>query len=193
VNTLSAFLEWCERHTEQVDYCSAYGERGYTDPENSILFADWNNIPKHWQNRLERMGCALEWFDEWYIDYDYGKAYRTSPDSYGWESSIMCTQDGNILTPDDDLSDWVNACALSAIDQPIHALPSWISADDIRKLGDGWQLLNAVYESGLRLGQTDRPADIARTLFQTGYSHVLFQISDVGQFDIKFIVWAIRD
>ena len=29
-----------------IEWCSHYGEPGYTDPPRGILFANWNNIPE---------------------------------------------------------------------------------------------------------------------------------------------------
>ena len=193
MNTVDAFIKWCEQRNEYVEYCGTYGEPGYTDPEKGILFANWNDIPKRWADRLEREGCELEWSDEWYVDYNYGKAYRTSPDSYGWQSSIMYTEDGDILTPDDDVAEWIAACELfdpSHATLSVQALPSWIRADDILALGDGWELIATGYENGFYPGQTDDPAAIARAMFEDGYNRVLFQLSSVGQFDVHFKVWG---
>lgn len=54
-----------------------YGEPRYTDPENGILFADWNNVPKWQQDLMEEAGYELEWSDEW-VSHN-NKAYRCSP------------------------------------------------------------------------------------------------------------------
>lgn len=182
--TLRALLALCEVNNRECDYCDTYGEPGYSDPTAGILFANWNDIPKALCDRLERQGYELEWSDEWYIDHQSGKAYRTSPDSYGWESSLMYSErSGEYLTPDDDVSDWVAECENNA-----HAaLPSWVAQSDIEALG--WELSPDIFESGLHPGQTDDPRAIAKTLKASG-REFLFQIADRGQFDILFHVYT---
>lgn len=96
-----------------VEYCSKYGELGYTDPTGGILFANWNNVwakgSKHAiaAEYLEKAGFEFEWSDEWCIDYANGKAYRTQPSSYSWERQIFFTECGDMLTPDDNVTDWL--------------------------------------------------------------------------------------
>ena len=165
------------------EWANEYGEPGYSSPERGIILANWNDVSGEMQDELESAGYSLEWSDEWTIDYDNGaKAYRTSPDSYGWESRVMY-YDGGILTPDDDISDWIDQCA----NNPRGALPSWWEAADIA--ADGWQLGEEVYEKGFHPGQTDDPVKIAAALSGEGFEY-LFQISGVGQLDVRFKVWV---
>jgi hypothetical protein len=185
VNVLQAF---CEVNNRELDFASTYGEPGYSDPEKSILFTDWNDIPKKLQTRLEAQGYELEWSDEWYIDHNNnGKAYRTSPDSYGWESRLMFSEAaGDYLTPDDGLEDWIAQCQ----DDARSALPSWWSESDIAALG--WVKQTEDYESGFHPGQNDDPKQIA-TKLRAERKTFLFQIGGVGQFDIRFHVWVLAE
>jgi hypothetical protein len=181
-STLNALLAYGEVNNQQIEYCSHYGEPGYSDPEKAILFANWNVIPTSFTKRLEAQGYEMEWSDEWYIDYNHDKAYRTSPNSYGWQCRLMLTADGgDYLTPDDSVSEWVAACE----NDTNRALPAWISDADIE--AEGWAKQSDVYEHGFHPGQTDNPADIAAKLDGADY---LFQITDVGQFDVRFQVWV---
>ena len=184
INYATVLQLWSEKHEHQVDYCTRYGEPGYTNPEKCIFFANWNDVPKRIQDGLESQGYALEWCDEWYIDYNNnGKAYRTSPNSYGWESHIMFSEvAGDYLTPDDDIADWIAQCENNAR----CALPSWWDASDIE--AHGWKRTDDTYESGLHPGQNDSPKKIADAIRKAG-KEFLFQINRVGQFDVRFHVW----
>lgn len=85
-----------KRYTDDLTYASWYGEPGYTDPKNLILFTNWNSVPLYLQHGLERRGYAIEWYDEWIIDYDTDKAYRTSPDCMSWTPSYYMNESGEI-------------------------------------------------------------------------------------------------
>jgi len=97
---------------EYARYC----EPGYDDPEGLILSADWNdrdsydaatrtrvvtdNRPRRIGDLLERLGCELEWCDEWTACEECNGAIRTQPDSMSWtpsyvwedECTIVCTE-----------------------------------------------------------------------------------------------------
>jgi len=166
-----------------LEYCTAYGERRYNDPEVGILFANWNHISRPLQDYLEEAGYSLEWSDEWYIDYDNDKAWRTSPDSYGWVCAVKFC-DGYVITPDDDMSEWIAECALTDSDQPMSALPDWITPDDI--IAQGFELFAGHLESGLHPGKTDDPRAITKKAVDSGASQVVFRIAEASQFYIVF-------
>ena len=169
---------------QDMESCACYGERGYTDPENGILFCNWNNVSKRVMNYLESAGFELEWSDEWYIDYDNSKAWRTSPDSYSWVRAIVYTEDGEVLTPDDGAGEVIEALAMTDQGHTPHAVPDWVSEDDLESAG--YTAINGMYESGFHPGQDDNPADIAKSAFDRGAESVIFRIDNVGQFDVHF-------
>jgi hypothetical protein len=172
-----------------VEGCRGYGEAGYCDPEAGIIFANWNDISQRIQDYLELAGHELEWIDEWVIDYDCDKAYRCQPDSYHWAPSYMYTEEGEMLTPEDDLSEWVEELELTDYAQPIKPLPAFMTNKD--KLADlGYIKHNEdELESGFHYGQNDSPEDIAKKLFDN-YSSVLFTMAETSQFYIKFDVYV---
>jgi len=187
-NKLDSALQYLqEKH--YAEWCSHYGEPGYSDPDKGIILANWNDIPEGLIEWLEKCGYSLEWSDEWTIDYDYSKAYRTSPNSYHWEPSIMLPAEScEYLTPDDDVSEWIEACQITSNGQPVQCLPSWIGADEI--INAGFTAINEIMESGHFPGQTDNPADIARKLFDSGAYRVVFRKIENSQFYCKFETFA---
>jgi hypothetical protein len=73
---------------ENLGFAKGYAEPGYTDPENGVLFANWNRFPRNFDQLLEKAGYACEWSDEWATCEDCGKAVRTEPDSYCWKPAF---------------------------------------------------------------------------------------------------------
>ena len=183
-------LDWLMNNLDDYETAECYGEPGYKDPEEIILFANWNHVPQWIQNYLEATGFELEWSDEWYIDYDHagGKAYRTSPNSYFWQSVIHFTESGNVLTPDDSDEDWIE----EFLNSPRKALPERFH-DKMIELGF-WRYPSdgePMFEHGWHPGQTDDPNKIAKEI-ETRFINMdyVFVIPEVSQFYIKFEVWC---
>lgn len=175
----------------EIGICSEYGEMGYELPEGkkAILFGNWNyldkypNIMKYLEENYE-----LEWYDEWYICYNTGKAYRTQPNSYGWESQIMYSESiGGYLTPDDDISFWIDEAKISDYNETIKALPSFFCGDEIEK--EGFKLIGETFENGY-YGKVDSPKEIAKELFEEGFTELVFQIDYTSQFSTGFKAYA---
>lgn len=168
-------------------FASTYGEPGYSDPERGIIFANWNNVPKGMADWLESVGYALEWLDEW--DEVNDKAYRTSPDSYSWECQLHLTTDGEYLTPDDGADAWIDELACTDKGQPIGALPSWVTADDIEAAGFVLRVDGA--QTGFHSGMTDNPDAMAREAFDSGKaSRVVFRRTENSQFYTTWQMWV---
>lgn len=180
------FRAWADEHNEQVEYASAYGEPGYAC-EKGVVLANWNNVPGGLANALEREGYECEWYDEWVIDYSYDKAWRTSPDSYSWTCAVQYDDDGELMTPDDDVSRWIEWAQCECPDETPRALPAFIARGDIEAAG--WKLYRDDYESGFHPGQTDNPKEITKELMQF-HDKVLFQHTENSQFYSKFAVYV---
>ena len=69
---------------DNMGYAVQYAERGYTQPDKGILFANWNSLPTELETILDKAGYEMEWSDEWTTCEDCNRAFRTQPDSYGW-------------------------------------------------------------------------------------------------------------
>lgn len=190
----------CEKHDWQM---ATYAEPGYSG--DVILGSYWcrcafgpeddrakgrhlHGLDYHHPRlfaALEEAGISLDWGDEWIVDGN-GRAWRTQPDSYSWQSSILWG-DGDFLTPDDGVEEWVEVLK----DDPSRALTgSWWDAADLEELG--WVQLDQDYESGWHPGQTDDPRQISAGIREQfgDEAEILFTISGVGQFDVRFAVWV---
>lgn len=138
--------------------------------------------PKLWQ-QLEAQGVSFEWYDEWVIDHDHDKAYRTQPDSYLWQPSHVMTEDGALLTPDDDVETWID---WATEDGASRCLLSNVT-DESDVLGAGFERHNGQFESGWHPGQDDDPKVIADAIReQHGDVDIVFMLDSTGQFDIAF-------
>ena len=139
----------CELANEGAfDTAGDYGEPGYTkDHEDGILLLDWG---AGWDVRdlaregalaavtwLETRGCELLFGDEWTVDHDHDKAYRTCSDSAFWEPSFVWTYhdgyEGNYetLTTDDDPLEWILWAATTDNFLPSHVA----TVEDLAGLG----------------------------------------------------------
>lgn len=174
-----------------AEHCSQYGEPGYQDPEQGIIFCNWNNVPEWVGEYLEEAGYECEWYDEWYVDYNHSKAYRTSPNSHHWQPSIMFC-DSYVLTPDDSVEDWIQECSIQSPNDRMRALPSWVTAAQLEEYG--FEKFNGLFETGWHPGQTDDPSTTAREIFKDDKVHsVVFRVVENSQFYIVWEAWKRGD
>ena len=182
-------LELCERHVRSHDvrFASEYGEPGYDQPKAGILFADWNDCPKWLIAGLERRGYSLEWCDEWIEASETSKAYRTSPDCYGWLPYYVindCEVIGGDEIEGGDMLEWyINEYLLN---DPTRA--NLFRGVDLEKLG--FEQYNGTFESGWYPGQNDDPKDVFRKIQrELPKMDVVFSITGKGQFDVHWKAW----
>lgn len=192
-----------------TDHANTMGERGYGDIPAGAFFAIGNlwchdkdcDFPDtyedgrkelhswevHYASLVESLndaGVEFAFDDEWVV-ID-GTAYRTQPDSYGWESSIMF-RDGDYITPEDGIECWVD----TVVNDANRALPSWWSDADIESCG--FVERECGLESG-RYGVDDDPHKIMAAIQEReDDADVLFQLSSVEQFRVNFCVWVRAD
>jgi hypothetical protein len=171
-----------------AEWCGKYGEPGYNDPEKGVVFANWNDVPKAIQEALEEAGYELEWSDEWTIDYNNDKAYRTSPSSYHWEPQWVMG-DGEYIFPDDGADAFIEECSMTDQGQPQRCLPSSITPQDLKE--EGYALFKADLENGWHPGQTDDPQELAKQAFDQGAERVVFRKTENSQFYIRFEAWVL--
>lgn len=103
LHTRPEYLRQLERaatsEVENMGYAPGYAEPGYEQPRKGVLMADWNVLPRRFDEVLERLGYSVEWSDEWATCEDCNRAVRTQPDGWDWkpgyqvdESEIVCKE-----------------------------------------------------------------------------------------------------
>lgn len=190
----SILSRWRDEH--DWDYCEQYGEPGYggfmTETVAVVLGDYWvrkpdgslsgysDKYPRLWA-ALEEAGVHFEWYDEWLIDPEHDKAYRTQPDSYGWQPSWLYAN-GYVLTPDDTLEEWV-AEVINDHEKALYG-NVWSSDDLIQA---GFTQYSDYFESGWHPGQNDNPKDVFdRIRVEHPDADIVFRIDGVGQFDARW-------
>lgn len=176
------------------DYWCRCGRVMEDDPcnpgeQHAALHEFEHHHPRIWA-QLESQGVAFEWSDEWHLDYENDKAWRTQPDSYSWQPSIILPLEAcEYITPDDDIETWIEAC----VNNPSMCVPRGVWSDAEIE-ATGFVEYQCGYENGWHPGQTDDPREITRLIREERGDDVeiLFQLTQVQQFDISFCVW-VRD
>lgn len=189
------------------DAAMEYGEPGYDFPAGAttpmvVLGNYWCNChkvtnaegneqlhgherhhPRIWAQMMSQ-GVQFEWYDEWVTDNN--KAYRTQSDSYSWRSSIQITEDGEILTPDDDISEWID-WAKNDHERCITA--PHIKADDM--VNADFQQYNGEFQNGWHYGMDADPEKITKEIrAKRGDSvDIVYRLSEASQFYIGFECW----
>jgi hypothetical protein len=170
------------------------GQRRYGDKliEPGDLHVYDEHHPGAWQAWLDS-GVEIEWHDEWMVDYDHDKAYRTKGDSYSWQPQVLHDWEYDYwLTPDTPIEDWVRWAA----NDPERCLLSNLhDASDLEDIGfveyaserDGaWG--GGPFETGWHPGQTDDPKVVLdKIIEQHPDAEVVFCITENSQFYTR---WA---
>lgn len=188
---------------EDIRICAAgYAEQGYTDPDSGVIaFANWNDVSRYENNKravvdntlprlcalFEKLGVAIEWSDEWTFCDDCQKAVRTSPDSYSWKRSYFQHEDGDVICCE---------CAennAAGILEQLEGNTSSCLTLEIDPAEHGYKLVDERFENGLYGGQSASPQLIGEALNEQDITRFLFKLDDVGQFDIKFVVYIHED
>lgn len=194
-----------------TDTASEYGEPGYSHRWGAttplILLGDYwcrcehnprgdagkfhdimSHHPRVWA-QLESQGVQCEWYDEWWVDYETGKAWRTEPNSYGWQPSIIWCEDMcDYLTPDHDAEDWITWAA----NDTARIIPRVVGIDLASHGFTRWPDDSTRFESGWHPGQTDDPKVITDNIrAEHGDAvDIVFYLDSTGQFDIAFSAWT---
>ncbi len=178
------YRHFAESEIENLGYAPEYATgQGYDQPAKGILFTNWNYFPQAVTSILERYGYQCEWSDEWMTCDGCQKALRTSPNSYGWLPAYYMFEDGTAHCLECiDTEEYLTELE----DNPRKA----VALDHIKPAEHGYTMLAEDFQSGFHPGQTDDPVKIQKDLEAKGYSKVLFKITDKGQFDITFEVYA---
>lgn len=189
---LRKVLNGLESRNFDFTIAQEYGEPGYSTDKPVILFANWNDLSKSELKAVESV-AEIEWSDEWVTDDNGQKCYRTSPDSYCWQPSIIWG-DGYFV-PVDELGD--GETLLSHLedlgflnepgDKPDRALPATVPAASLETIAE---LVSDDNETGFHYGQNANPEKVLSSL---PAGHYVARISDKGQFDVTWQFWKIKE
>jgi hypothetical protein len=166
------------------DLAFGCAEPGYDD--KPVIMADWNHVPNVVFSRLESLGYACEWSDEWTPCSECGKAVRTSPDSYNWQPAYII-QDGDLLC-----LDCVDA---QAYYESIENRPDVAASNEFTykyPIEDyGYTRVNDdAYTNGLHPGQNDDPKQILGDLLSNDpEGRFVFTLDYTSQFEVGFSVY----
>lgn len=169
------------------DYTTTSGcsELGYDD--KPVILADWNHVPAKLFDMLENHGFSCEWDDEWLICDSCYKAFRSSPDSYGWE---MYGYIGDGYAVCGDCIEW-DEYLESLENKSRKAVTCTLFSEHESEITSRYELVKAEFENGFYDGQNDNPATILESLLKVNPNgRYLFVIDDQGQFDIEFSVYV---
>lgn len=193
-------------YLEEIRFYEGYSEPGYSDPDSKcVLIGNWNAVYQYDQQTgrsetadstlprvarlLEKIGCELEWGDEWLSCDDCGKLVRCSPDSYSWQQSYsyywaddcspVCHE--CVKADPSDYLEWLEGHASRALTM------------DIDLTQHGYVKLEGEYENGFHPGQDVDPKVIAKSLEEMGIERFIFSLDSTEQFDIRFSVWIAKD
>lgn len=191
-----------------IENCAdGYSEPGYSDPEALIVTANWNNdkpcIKESFVdedsdnpealitigNALEKLGCDVEWSDEWTVCSICHKLVRTQPNSYSWTQSYY-TKDCYIICHECIKND--KSLAQEYIEHHIGKPNSCLTMDvDLEECG--FEQIDQPFANGYYGGQDADPKVISEWLEGKGINRYVFVLDSVGQFDMRFSVWVDKD
>ena len=92
------------------------------------------------------------------------------------------------MTPDDDVTEWLEECASTDYAQTHTALPDWITEEDIEAAG--YVKFNGDFENGF-YGTEDNPTKIYQHIEEgvDDLESVIFQITSSEQFRTNFTAY----
>ena len=171
------------------EIANSYGEPGY-DSDKPILLANLNQFDKSELNAIERH-YEINYDDEWTVLYEEDcKAYRTNPDCYGWQPSIVIWNCEYVSIPylveSGNLKEYVES---ELTDNPLAALNSYAVKDC--HLEEFATCIQYDLENGFHPGMNDNPKEILK-LYPDRRENMFFRIDSVSQFYLTFQLWEMK-
>lgn len=129
------------------------------------------------EQAAESAGIDLVHYDEYTVDDDGVKAWRTSADSHFWTPSCVYDDHGNFMTPDDDIEMWIDW----AKNDPARCLTSnMVKLADLEELGFTFHPDDdEINESGFHQGMDADPRKTYNELRGTPERPGLYPQSDI--------------
>lgn len=183
-----------------------YAEPDYDDPKGAIVTANWNHDKEKIikatfvdpdeddademctvADALGKLGCEIEWLDEWDTCSNCNKLVRIRGNSYHWTcfywrndaaGDCIC---GQCIEKDETLRNDYLDSRIGSTDNCL-TIPIDLEEYDFVRLPQD-------FESGWHHGQDANPKKIAAALLARGIERFVFNLDGVGQFDAAFSVW----
>lgn len=177
-----------------IQWYPGYSEPGYTDAEYGVLLANWNpksfactnsgevpSIPSRVSHLIEKtgLGYAMEWSDEWSDCGNCGKIVRTNPDNYSWTRSYVIFNDCELVCQKCVTDEMLEEYLMNNVDTADAFGRDWSMR--------GWVKFDDDFEGGWHCN--DSPKNIVKNHVKND-DNFLFQIRNVGQFSMNFILWT---
>jgi len=175
--------------TTYSDYASEFGNDSRMSALNDkpiIVMSQHMSDLLYKHSRIEKAaedaGFDLVHYDEYVVDHETGKAWRTAADSFMWTASVAWTDGGEMLTPDDDIEEWIEwarnapSCCITPSMKPMDELLEY-----------GFVDMETDSETGWHPGQTD---DSAKMYAEYREDHpdadVVFYMTENSMFYCRF-------
>lgn len=163
MNITREILELLSDKYCHIDWCSSYGEKGYSHEKEMILFSNWNRFPKYVNKALEKQ-FELEWSDEWIISDRTHKCYRTKGDCWHWKPYYTIINDCEVVGGDELENDNNRKLVELYINEELIDNPDKVNLFNIKLSSFGFELIDDnYYESGW-YGRSDNPSKILKDL-----------------------------
>lgn len=157
-------------------------------PANGVMVLNWNQTPMIDQRVFEALGMECEWSDVLAKCSVCDHGVVTQPQFYGWRrkfyehtnNDIVCFAclDAEESERETMLEDVLGRSASGRVIPHTRFLPS------------SYVRVDFAGANGFYGGQCDDPRKVGAFLEARGVSLYLFNITDIGQFDLHFDVWV---
>lgn len=187
----------------EINFVDSYCDKDYPDTPYGLALANWNNktrwieatknteilddTPERIAKLLEKLGVGIDWSDEYDICNYCNNAVRITHDSYSWQPQYILTEDGFVCNDCCDKDENIIKEHLETLEGDYKtAFNNYYFYPEEY----GYKLLEIEpFQNGFYPGQDASPKLIADILEQVGVSRYLFSITNVGQFDMDFVVY----
>ncbi len=185
-------LENIQTHTEVDDF---------DFDEEVVAVGNWNEVtkydeaankfdtiddtPKRLCKALEAIGVGVAWGDCTTTCDECSKLLNTEPSSYGWQPRFVATDYGVCC---EECLDPVEH--LESLEGNSHRTNNVASIDPEEH---EYFLFEGGMEHGFHPGQDANPQVIAKAMRERGITRFLFNVDDIGQFDMRFSVYVHED
>jgi hypothetical protein len=189
--TLNSLLNaLCE--SDKISFQGVHYQSGETVYAGDLwrIWPDPKGLESKRQDRLrdamESKGMQLR-FDDEVITDDNGKVHELQPGYHGQIATYKVFGDGTIWSQD-EARDNADTYIEGLLNEEV-ASDRWLSDEQL--IERGFIKFDYEAESGLHSGQTDTPQSVAARLkaVQPQAIDLIYQITDVGQFDAHYVVW----